>query len=129
MRKVLLSVAIGALPVCAILAGTGTASALEPVSQPDQGRIGVNLTHDETVALADGPIPALLSMVVSPSHLGAGLQPDTQLDRDPNGGVHASMRQVIMEPAAHPDGTVTIYLDAPGSHGPRILDIYEHWQH
>ncbi len=127
MRKVLLSVAIGVLPVCVIAAGAGTASAFEPVTEPDQGRVGIDLTHDETVSLADGPIPALLSMVVSPGHLGAGLQPDTQLDRDSTGGVHASIRQVIMEPAAHSDGTVTIYLDFPGSHGPRILDVYQHW--
>ncbi|RDI52011.1 hypothetical protein [Nocardia mexicana] len=127
MRTILLSTALLIAGIAAALGGATTAAAGTPVAQPDQGRIGMNLSHDETAALADGPVPALVTKVIPQSRMGAGLQPDTQLYRDENGNIHASLRQVINEAADHPDGTVTIYLNAPGTHGSRVLDIYQRW--
>ena len=109
------------------LTGAATASASTPVAQPDQGRIGVSLSHQETAALADGPVPALISKVLPLDRMGAGLNPGSRLYRDAHGGVHASLREVLLESAEHPDGNVIVYLDAPGTHGSRVLDIYEHW--
>ncbi|MVU83641.1 hypothetical protein GPX89_41185 [Nocardia sp. ET3-3] len=110
-----------------VLAAAGAAGAGVPVAQVDQGRVGVVLSHDETVAIADGPIPAVISMFVPLSRMGAGLQPDTQIYKDDKGGVHASLRQVVMEAGDHPDGTVVVFFNAPGSHGGRVLDVYQNW--
>ncbi|WP_238845508.1 hypothetical protein [Nocardia terpenica] len=105
----------------------GTASAAVPIAQPDQGRIGIDLSHGETAAVADSPLPALFAMAVPMNRIGAGIRGDSTLYRDEHGGVHASLRQVILEAANHGDGTVTVYLNAPGTHGSRVLDVYQRW--
>ncbi|WP_227979534.1 hypothetical protein [Nocardia spumae] len=109
------------------LAAASQASAATPVLQPDQGRAGVILDHNETGAVADGPLPALVTMVVPMNRIGAGLKPDTQLYHDENGNVHASLRQVVQEAASHPDGSIVVLLNAPGSHGSRIMDVFQQW--
>ncbi len=111
----------------AVLIGAATASASVPVAEPDQGRIGLSLSHEETAALAEGPVPALISKVIPMNEMGAGLSPGSRLYRDAHGGVHASLRDLLLESAEHPGGNVVVFLDAPGTHGPRVLDIYEHW--
>lgn len=111
----------------AVTIGAGDAAAGAPIAQLDQGRIGVHLSHEETAAIADGPLPAVVSMIVPLNRMGAGLHPDTEIYRDDNGGVHASLRQVVMEAAQHPDGSVVVYLNAPGTRGGRVLDVYQAW--
>ncbi|MFE2995934.1 hypothetical protein ACFXG4_13075 [Nocardia sp. NPDC059246] len=126
MRVVRIGVGIVAV-TAGLAAGAGVAAAAEPVVQVDQGRLGVTLSHSETAALADGPVPAVISMVVPLNRMGAGLRPDTSIYKDDKGGVHASLRQVIAEAADHPDGNVAIFLDLPGSRSGRVLDIYQNW--
>ncbi|MGW4351270.1 hypothetical protein ACWELJ_04190 [Nocardia sp. NPDC004582] len=119
---------VGIIAVTAgLAAASGVAQAGVPVVQPDQGRVGVALSHQETVAIADGPLPAVISMFVPLSRMGAGLQPDTTIYKDDKGGVHASLRQVMMEAADHPDGTVTLFVNLPGTKGGRVLDVYQNW--
>ncbi|MBB5914413.1 hypothetical protein BJY24_003280 [Nocardia transvalensis] len=127
MRTILLSTALLTAGIAAALGGAGQAAAGVPVAQPDQGRIGVNLSHEETAALAAGPVPAMVTKVVPQSRMGAGLQADTDLYRDDRGSIHASLRQVIMEAAEHPDGSVAVFVNAPGTHGARVIDIYQRW--
>ncbi|MEU6585223.1 hypothetical protein [Nocardia sp. NPDC046763] len=110
-----------------LAAGAGIAAAAVPEVQIDQGRVGVTLSHSETATLSDGPVPAVISMFVPLNRMGAGLRPDTAIYKDDKGGVHASLRQVIAEAADHPDGSVAIFLDLPGSRGGRVLDIYQNW--
>ncbi len=126
MRTALFGVAL-LTTLAGTIAAAAAAGAVAPVIQPDQGRAGVVLSHDETGALADGPLPALVTMVIPENRIGAGLKPDTELYHDQNGNVHASLRQVIQEAASHPDGSVAVFLNAPGSHGTRILDVYQQW--
>ncbi|WP_194816125.1 hypothetical protein [Nocardia sp. XZ_19_385] len=121
------TVALVALCAAAVGMGSGTAAALDPVVQLDQGRAGVRLSHSETVAVASGPAPALITMFVPLTKIGAGLHPETEIYRDQYGGVYASLRQVIAEPAAHPDGTITLLFNAPGTRGGRVMDVYQHW--
>ncbi|MTE16536.1 hypothetical protein GLP40_27710 [Nocardia sp. CT2-14] len=109
------------------VAGAGVAAAGVPVVQIDHGQVGVALSHEETAAMADGPAPAIISMFVPLSRMGARLQPDTAIYKDDRGGVHASLRQVIMEAAEHPDGNVVLFLNLPGSPGGRVLDVYQYW--
>ncbi|MEV6277607.1 hypothetical protein [Nocardia sp. NPDC051832] len=111
---------------CAAL-GSGTAAAVDPVLQLDQGRAGVRLSHNETVAVAAGPVPALVTMFVPLTKIGAGLHPDTEIYRDQYGGVYASLRQVVAESATHPDGTISLLFNAPGTRGGRVMDVYQHW--
>ncbi|MEV5836438.1 hypothetical protein [Nocardia sp. NPDC052112] len=125
MRFAVTSATIFAALAAAVTFDTGTAAAADPVIQPD--RVGLHLDHAETVALGDGPLPALVSMVVPLNRIGAGLKNDTEIHRDENGGVHASLRQVIMEAADHPDGTVILYVNAPGARDGRALDVYQNW--
>ncbi|MQY18250.1 hypothetical protein [Nocardia macrotermitis] len=127
MRTLIVGATLTALAGTALTCAATAASAGQVVAQPDQGRIGVSLSHEETAALAEGPIPALIGKVVPLNHMGAGLHPGSRIYRDPRGGIHASPRELLLESAAHPDGNVIIYLDAPGTHGSRVLDIYEHW--
>ncbi|WP_328406621.1 hypothetical protein [Nocardia sp. NBC_00403] len=114
-----------ACTTAAALLGAGTAAAAEPFGQPD--RVGLHLSHQETAAIADGPLPALVSMLVPPNRIGAGLKTDTKIYHDDSGNVHASLRQVMTEAASYPDGTITLYINAPGTHDGRVLDIYQQW--
>lgn len=119
---------VGIIAVTAGLAAApGVAQAGVPLVQIDQGRVGVALSHQETAAIADGPLPAVVSMFVPLSRMGAGLEPDTTIYKDDKGGVHASLRQVMMEAAEHPDGTVTLFVNLPGTKGGRVLDVYQNW--
>ncbi|MFD7844685.1 hypothetical protein ACFV4K_17325 [Nocardia sp. NPDC059764] len=119
---------VGIIAVAAGLAAApGVAQAGVPLVQIDQGRVGVALSHQETVAIADGPLPAVVSIFVPLSRMGAGLEPDTTIYKDDKGGVHASLRQVMMEAADHPDGTVTLFVNLPGTKGGRVLDVYQNW--
>ncbi len=127
MRVVRFGVGMVAAVAVAGVIGTGQACAGAPIVQLDQGRIGMHLSHDETAAFAGGPAPAVVSMVVPLSRMGAGLHQETQIYKDDNGGVHASLRQVVMEAAQHPDGTVVMFLNAPGTRGGRVLDVYQSW--
>lgn len=127
VRTVTLAIGVAAAAVFATVALGANARAAEPVADPAQGRVGLRLSHDETARLAGGPIPALVTMVVPLNRIGAGLHSDTQIYRDDEGGVHASLRQVISEAATHPDGAITVYLNAPGTRDGRILDIYQNW--
>ncbi|MFE3446512.1 hypothetical protein ACFXNW_26075 [Nocardia sp. NPDC059180] len=107
--------------------GAGSASAADPIMDPEQSRAGVHLNNAETAALAGGPIPALVTMVVPANRIGAGLENDTKIYRDDNGAVYATLRQIVSEAASRPDGTVTILINAPGTRNGRILDVYQHW--
>jgi hypothetical protein len=126
MSGAALSLASVAFGVLATGLGAGTAAAAEPVVDPDNGRAGFRLNNPETAVLAQGPIPALIDHTVPPSRIGAGLQSDTHLYRDENGGVHASLRQVISE-AADNDGSVIVYFHVPGAPHGRVFDIYQQW--
>ncbi|MEV6767801.1 hypothetical protein AB0N05_04135 [Nocardia sp. NPDC051030] len=127
MRVARFGIGIVAVAVIGMGLGAGHAAAGAPIAQPDQGRVGVALSHDETAAIAGGPLPAVVSMFVPLSRMGAGLHPDTNIYKDDKGGVHASLRQVVMEAADHPDGSVIVYFNAPGTRGGRVLDIYQAW--
>ncbi|HLS76541.1 MAG TPA: hypothetical protein VK083_07115 [Nocardia sp.] len=120
-----LAVAAGALAVSVFAAPS--ASAVEPVLDIGDGRVGAHLNHEETVWLAGGPIPAMVTRIIPPGVIGAGMHPDTKLWRDDQGNIRASLRQVIAESAREPDGTVSIFLNAPGTHDGRLLDIYQNW--
>ncbi|WP_217439164.1 hypothetical protein [Nocardia barduliensis] len=122
-------VSVGVLTVVAgatVALGAGSAAA-QPFDQLDQARLAIPLDHSATTALAGGPIPALVTMVVPPNRIGAGLKSDSAIYRDERGQVHATLRQVVLEAASRPDGTVTVYLNAPGARNGRVLDIYQHW--
>ncbi|MBO0854923.1 MAG: hypothetical protein J2P18_14315 [Nocardia sp.] len=110
-----------------LIAGAAQADAVTPIVQPDQGRGGIGLSHDETAAVADGPLPALLTEFVPSNRIGAGLRPDTQIYHDPQGRVHASMRDVVSEAAQHSDGSIAVLVNVPGSHGTRLIDVYQRW--
>ncbi|GAA5101181.1 hypothetical protein [Nocardia iowensis] len=126
MRFAMFSAAVSTVLVGAAVAfGAGSAAAADPVVQPD--RIGLQLSHAETRVVADGPIPAVITMFVPLNRIGVGLKADTGIYKDENGGVHASLRQAIMEAANHPDGTITLYLNAPGTRNGRVLDMYQNW--
>jgi hypothetical protein len=126
MRFAVITAAVlTAFTTTAALLGAGSAAAVEPIAQPD--RIGAHLSHEETATIADGPLPALVAMIVPLNRIGAGLKSDTEIYRDDGGAVHASLRQVIAEAAGHPDGTVSLYLNAPGTRNGRVLDIYQQW--
>lgn len=126
MRFGVTSTALGTgFVAAAVVFGAGSAAAFAPQAQPD--RIGAHLSHSETVALGAGPIPALIATLVPANRIGAGLHGDTNLHRDADGGIRATLRQVVTEAASHPDGTVTVYLNAPGARGGRVVDVYQHW--
>ncbi|MFE6920004.1 hypothetical protein ACFVAV_03070 [Nocardia sp. NPDC057663] len=126
MRFGVTSTALGTgFVAAAVVFGAGSAAAFAPQAQPD--RIGAQLSHEETVALGAGPIPALIVMFVPANRIGVGLHSDTNLHRDADGGIRATLRQVVTEVASHPDGTVTVYLNAPGTRGGRVVDVYQHW--
>ncbi|MFI2281925.1 hypothetical protein [Nocardia beijingensis] len=127
MRIAIVSVGVLTVVAGAVMAlGAGSAAA-QPLDQLDEVRLAIPLDHTATTALAGGPIPAVVTMFVPANRIGAGLKNDSAIYRDDHGAVHATLRQVVLEAAGHPDGTVTVYLNAPGTRGGRVLDIYQHW--
>lgn len=114
---------------CGVLAsglGAGSAAAAEPVVDTENARAGLRLNQAETAALAAGPVPALVDQVVPASRIGAGLNSDTRLYRDENGGVHASLRQVMLESVDN-GGSVIVFVHVPGAPHGRVFDIYQQW--
>ncbi|WP_245669443.1 hypothetical protein [Nocardia speluncae] len=130
MRIAIRGSALAAVSVaCGVLAtgfGAGTAAAAEPVVDPDNARAGLRLNQAETAALAGGPVPALVDQVVPASRIGAGLHGGTRLYRDEDGGVHASLRQVMLESVDN-DGSVIVFVHVPGAPHGRVFDIYQQW--
>lgn len=130
MRIAIRGSALAAVSVaCGVLAtgfGAGTAAAAEPVVDPDNARAGLRLNQDETAALAGGPVPALVDQVVPASRIGAGLHGETRLYRDEDGGVHASLRQVMLESVDN-GGSVIVFVHVPGAPHGRVFDIYQQW--
>lgn len=130
MRSGIRGSALAAVSVtCGVLAtgfAGGTAAAAEPVVDPENTRAGLVLNRAETAALAGGPVPALIDQVVPASRIGAGLHSDTRLYRDENGGVHASLRQVMLESVDN-GGSVIVFVHVPGAPHGRLFDIYQQW--
>ncbi|WP_084493052.1 hypothetical protein [Nocardia flavorosea] len=130
MRIAIRGSALAAVSVaCGVLAtgfGAGTAAAAEPVVDADNARAGLRLNQAETAALAGGPVPALVDQIVPASRIGAGLHSGTRLYRDENGGVHASLRQVMLESVDN-GGSVIVFVHAPGAPHGRVFDIYQQW--
>lgn len=126
MRIAISGAAVSLASVAFGVLGAGTAAAAEPVLDPENARAGFALTHAETAALAGGPVPALVDHVIPPSRIGAGLHSETRLYRDEQGGVHASLRQVMLESVDN-DGSVIVFFHVPGARHGRLLDIYQRW--
>ncbi|MFI6172367.1 hypothetical protein ACIBCN_36700 [Nocardia sp. NPDC051052] len=113
------TVATGAAAAAVI--GAGSASAVVPIAAPEAGIYGVQLSPGETQAMANGPLPALISQVVPHSALSVGIEDDSALDQDDD-NVYASLREVIGEAASRPNGKVDLFL-APG---PELV-IFQDW--
>ncbi|MEU1983548.1 hypothetical protein [Nocardia sp. NPDC019395] len=130
MRIAISGAALAVISVaCGVLAsglGAGTAAAAEPVVDADNARAGLVLNQAETAALAAGPVPALVDQIVPPSRIGAGLNSETRLYRDEQGGVHASLRQVMLESVDN-GGSVIVFAHVPGAPHGRLFDIYQQW--
>ncbi|MTE13260.1 hypothetical protein [Nocardia aurantiaca] len=92
---------------------TGTASAATPFVIPQIGAAGVELTHDETQALADSPVPVLIERYAPRNAVIIGLKSDSTLAQNGN-SVYADMPAIIGEAAGHPDGSVDMALTPKG---------------
>ncbi|MEV6771731.1 hypothetical protein AB0N05_24210 [Nocardia sp. NPDC051030] len=100
----------------AVIAGAiaaGTAAAVTPVGYPQYGTYGVELSHGETQALANSPIPALADRFFPGPVISVGTAPGSTLPQD-DYHVFAGLPDVVGEAAAHPGGTVDIYADSQG---------------
>ncbi|MFE3223003.1 hypothetical protein [Nocardia sp. NPDC059228] len=102
------------------LAAAGTASAATPFVIPQVGAAGVELNHNETQALAESPIPALIDRYAPHNAVIVGLQPDSTLIQNGQ-AVFADMPAVVGEAADHPDGSVDVVLS------PKGLGVFQVW--
>ncbi|WP_216897140.1 hypothetical protein [Nocardia alni] len=103
------------------LAGAGTASAANPVTNPKTGGFGIQLNAGETQSFANGPIPALLDEVLPGSAMAVSIRPDSQL-RTSGNRVYADLPSVAREAASHPGGRIALVVDP----GPRLV-IAQSW--
>ncbi|QLY31779.1 hypothetical protein H0264_05555 [Nocardia huaxiensis] len=103
------AVMMGATVAGAAVAATlsaGSAAALTPTVEP--GFLGVELTHSETVALANSPIPGWLEAANPP--VTVWIDPASRLPQNET-TVFATFPQIIGEAAAAPQGQIGFALD------------------
>ncbi|MBF6333711.1 hypothetical protein [Nocardia transvalensis] len=103
-------VAIGAM---AALLGAGSASAAEFEVDPAEGYAGVYLSHDDTVLLANTPVPDWLDQIATPDNTYVVSAPYTRYQRiegpDDEGWIVATPADLWREAATQPDGSVSVY--------------------
>ena len=107
----------------------GTAGAATPVVDPGAGRVGVSLSPQETAALSDGPIPALVGRAIPGNRTGVHLAPDSYFEDD-NGRIVTSLEGLFHETASHPGGYINAYLtdpNNPANHNVAFI-ISENWK-
>ena len=130
MRIKTFTTAIGTVLAGATLAavvGGGTASAITPYTDPTTGALGVGLSHSDTVALANSPIPDLVDRIVPANKTGIGLGPGSSLPQA-NGRLFAPLSAIVGEAAAHPNGYVNVYLLDPNRYHGEVLGVFQHWR-
>ncbi|WP_433670609.1 hypothetical protein ACQP06_04165 [Nocardia sp. CA-136227] len=112
IRNAVATVGIALAGAAAATASAGSAAAFTPYSNPGEGIfLGVDLTHDETVALSNSWIPAAITQINGGHNM---IAPDpTYSDLVVDGRPHGSMTQVVGEAADVPGGQVGLYLVDP----------------
>lgn len=100
----------------------GSASAAVPVQAP--GVIaGVGLTHGETVAVANSPIPGVLGINLLAPLTAVSVPEESPTPRTPQGKVAAPMTAIWQDMAASPNGRITIALVDPAQWGGKAIVV------
>ncbi|MCX4091408.1 hypothetical protein [Nocardia sp. alder85J] len=114
--------------------GAGTAAAVGPAPEPPvPGWVGVELSPQETAALAASPIPGLVDQAAPNDTVGLCPDPQSRLTwTGPLGWLPAqrmsgTIADAVTEAAAHPGGRVIIYVSAPTAEIPDVLHFYQRW--
>ncbi|MFI5777073.1 hypothetical protein [Nocardia sp. NPDC051570] len=115
MRIRTVAATLGTAVVGGAIAATvtaGPAAAFKPVINDPSGIIvGIGLDHNETVAVAGGPIPELLQRVFPSTQYW--VDPHSQLPQDDH-YVYADLPAVFTEAARAPRGQIGFALVNPG---------------
>ncbi|UFS93410.1 hypothetical protein [Nocardia huaxiensis] len=109
--------------------GAGSASAVQlygPHEPGDGPYVGLTLTHDETVAVANSPIPAILDGVIPNSELRYALNPGSTVPVQ-DSRTDASVSDVVTEAARHPDGIVSLVFTDPAYYRYQLW-IRQYWR-
>ncbi|MFE2958645.1 hypothetical protein [Nocardia tengchongensis] len=112
IRTAMATVGIALAGAAAVTASAGSAAAFTPHINPGGGVIvGVDLTHDETVALSNTWIPAAITQINGGHNMIAPdpYYSDLVIDGRPQG----NLTQVVGEAAEVPDGQVGLYVVDP----------------
>ncbi len=109
-RSILIAASLAGAAALAL--GGGTASAATPLSGNDY--IGAKLTHDETVIANQLHFGALINAAFGDDRWAITTGPGS-IYASKDGWVHATGDQLVGEAAAHPDGTFSFILVAPGA--------------
>ncbi|MFE3188822.1 hypothetical protein ACFXHA_07405 [Nocardia sp. NPDC059240] len=91
----------------------GSAAAFTPYVDPGTGIVvAVDLNHDETVALANSPIPAMITQI---NQANNRIAPDPYFSQLPklDGTVYATLASTVGEAAATPGGRVGLAVVDP----------------
>lgn len=116
IRTAVATVGIALAGAAAATASAGSAAAFTPSIDPGSGLlVGVDLTHDETVALSNSWIPAAITQINGGHNL---IAPDPYYsDLLKYGHTNGSLTQIVGEAAAFPGGQVGLYLVDPDYFG------------
>lgn len=105
------------LGMTAAALGAGSASAADWSVNQVEGYVYVGLDHNETAALANTGIPDWIDQTSTPQHqfVDTAWYSNTPIFQDPTGGWHTgySFAELWREAAAHPDGSVELWLADP----------------
>ncbi|MFC9440091.1 hypothetical protein [Nocardia sp. NPDC057030] len=105
-RAVATMLGIGAGLVTVIgSSGAGEAAALTPFVVPEAGLYSVELSHSETVALRDSPLPGLLNPLWHDYGVAMVLPPSSTSEVDP---VRGEFSDVVAQSAGSAFGSVVI---------------------
>ncbi|MGY1965561.1 hypothetical protein ACW9HH_15060 [Nocardia gipuzkoensis] len=100
----------------------GSASAAVPLQSP--GVIaGVGLTHAETVAVANSPVPSVLGIGLLAPLTVVVVPEGSPTPRTEDGRVSATMQSIWQDMATQPNGRISVALVDPAQAGGKLIVV------
>ncbi|WP_157227780.1 hypothetical protein [Nocardia asiatica] len=105
------AIALAGLTLAGVAVSTAPAQAVVPVNAPGV-IVGVGFNHEETVALANSPVPAVLGIGLLAGATVVHVPSDSPLAQ-PGGRVNADMPTIFRDAANAPNGKIVLALVNP----------------
>ncbi|MEV6771871.1 hypothetical protein AB0N05_24925 [Nocardia sp. NPDC051030] len=128
-RRWIISGAIAA-GATAVVFGAGSASAAQLAVNADEGYVYVELDHNETSLLANTGIPDWIDQTSTPQNqfVDPAWYSNSPAFQGPNGDWYSgySFAQLWREAAAHPGGSVSLWLTDPAAYDGTLIQMRQY---